>query len=169
MAGSRRPTGAAPSGGKAASGGKAVSGDKGGRPRAGRSAAVVRTARLSVSLGTRRAAVLAVVVCALALALAVPLRTYVSQRQEMADTAATQAQLTAEVAQLQTQKDQLDDPAHVEAEARSRLGYVRPGETPYRVQLPDAVAGATDDAAQAPTPVAPWYSELWSTVSGGGG
>jgi cell division protein FtsB len=125
--------------------------------------------RLSVSMGTRRAAVLAVVVCALALALAVPLRTYVSQRQELAATAATQAQLTDEVARLQGKKDQLADPAYVEAQARGRLGYVRPGETPYRVQLPGARDPSTGAQKQTATAAAPWYSELWASVSGGGG
>lgn len=122
-----------------------------------------------MSLGTRRAAVLAVVLCALALALAVPLRTYVAQRQEMANTATTQAQLTAEVARLQAQKDQLADPGYVESQARGRLGFVRPGETPYRVQLPGSVAQPTAPQAKAPASDAPWYSSMWRTVAGGGG
>lgn len=130
---------------------------------------VRRLPRLSVSLGTRRAAVLAVVVGALALALAVPLRTYVAQRQELAATATTQSQLTAEVSRLQVEKDQLSDPAYVAAQARGRLGFVRPGETPYRVQLPDSVARSTDPQQHAPAPAAPWYSALWGSVSGRGG
>lgn len=143
------------------------------RPRSGGTDVVGGSARrlprLSLSLGTRRAAVLAIVVGALALALAVPLRTYVSQRQELAATATTQAQLTAEVSRLQAQKDQLADPSYVEAQARGRLGFVRPGETPYRVQLPDSVARSADPQQQAAAPAAPWYSTLWGTVSGSGG
>jgi cell division protein FtsB len=177
VAGSQRPTGRASTRGAGSAGGKGTSRPPGRASRtrtpaggpdraAGRGR---RLLRLSVSLGTRRAAVLAVVVCALALALAVPLRTYVSQRQELASTAATQAQLTGEVARLQGQKDQLGDPAYVEAQARGRLGYVRPGETPYRVQLPDGVDPSTGAQQQASTATAPWYSELWASVSGGGG
>lgn len=125
--------------------------------------------RLSLSMGTRRAAVLAVVLSALALALAVPLRTYVAQRQEMANTATTEAQLTAEVARLQAQKDQLADPGYVESEARGRLGFVRPGEIPYRVQLPGSDAQPTAPQAKASTSNAPWYSSMWRTVAGSGG
>lgn len=120
--------------------------------------------RVRLGLSTRRAAVLAVVVCALALALAVPLRTYLAQRQDLADTLARHDALAAEVAALQGDLDQLQDPVHVAAEARARLRYVMPGETPYQVQLPREVEQATEEAVrQEPAPV-PWYSELWSTV-----
>ena len=124
MAGSQRSRGATPSGGKGARRPSVRTG-------AARPAAGARATRLTVSLGTRRAAVLAVGVCALALALAVPLRTYVSQRQQLEETARTQGELTSEVAELQSRVDQLDDPAYVRAQARERLQYVLPGQTPY--------------------------------------
>src|SRR5690349_4101366 len=85
---------------------------------------------------TRRAAVLATVVGALALSIAVPLRTYLSQRDEVAVQERRQAELHAQVQQLQERKAQLQDPAQIQAEARRRLRYVMPGETPYMVQLP---------------------------------
>lgn len=119
--------------------------------------------RVRPGLPTRRAAVLAVVVCALALALAVPLRTYLTQRQDLADTVTQQDALAAEVAGLQAELDQLRDPVHVQAQARQRLHYVMPGETPYQVQLPPEVERAAEEADQPRAP-APWYSELWSTV-----
>ena len=86
---------------------------------------------------TKRAAVLAVVVCALALTVAVPLRNYVTQRQELAAVTEQQQALAAEVDELTRQRDRLADPAEIAAQARSRLGYVMPGEVPYVVQLPD--------------------------------
>lgn len=119
-------------------------------------------------LSTGRAAVLALVVGALALTLAVPLRTYVSQRQELAGTARTQAELTAEVAQLQGQLDQLDDPAYVRAQARERLQYVLPGQTPYEVQLPAGKAGASPAEQGVDPSPGPWFSDLWSSVRSGG-
>lgn len=107
---------------------------------------------------------LALVVCALALTLAVPLRTYLVQRQDLADTLAEQEALAAEVASLQLELEQVQDPARVAAEARTRLRYVMPGQTPYSVQLPAAVE-ETVKGAETPAPeAAPWYSELWSTV-----
>lgn len=123
---------------------------------------------VSFGLNTRRAAVLAVVVCALALTLAVPLRTYVAQRQELAATARSQALLNAEVTRLQSQLGRLQDPAYVESQARERLRYVKPGETPYRVQLPADVARATAQQQRGPAPPPPWYSTLWGSVAGSG-
>src|SRR5213082_2281221 len=98
---------------------------------------------------TRRAAVVATVVCALAFTIAVPLRTYLSERTEVREQQAQQAQLQQQVAQLQGRKAELSDPAQIEAEARRRLRYVKPGETPYIVQLPeDKAADAAPPAGQ---------------------
>lgn len=122
----------------------------------------------NLGLSTRRAAVLALVVCALALTLAVPLRTYVSQRQQLAATASTHTSLAAEVARLQDQLSQLNDPAYVAAQARERLQYVLPGQTPYDVALPAATAASAKKAADAAKAAGPWYSRLWSSVRSGG-
>ena len=113
---------------------------------------------------TRRAAVLALVVCALALTVAVPLRNFLTQRQELSALQAKQRQLTAQVDELTRRRDELRDPTAVAAEARERLGYVRPGEIPYVVQLPSdaVVAVSASDAAEH----APWYDRLWSEVRG---
>ena len=111
---------------------------------------------------TRRAAILAVVVCALALSVAVPLRNYVSQRHELSAVATQQERLDAEAAQLRTERAAMDDPAHVEALARARLGYARPGETPYRVELPgDATAAPASAPQLAPSAAElPWYTRV---------
>lgn len=112
---------------------------------------------------TRRAAVLAVVVCALALTVAVPLRNYVSQRQELAAVTEQQRALAADVAALTQKQAQLSDPAEIAAQARSRLGYVAPGETPYVVQLPVPPRGPAPDAGSG----VPWYRTLWKEVAEG--
>jgi cell division protein FtsB len=118
-----------------------------------------------LGLSTSRAAVLAIVVCALALTLAVPLRTYLGQRQQLADTVAQREQLRSEVSQLERQRAQLNDPAYVESQARQRLRYVKPGQTPYQVQLPGG-APSDEPPPQAPAPVTgPWYSTLWASVN----
>ena len=113
---------------------------------------------------TRRAAVLAVVVCAIALTVTVPLRNYVAQQQELAAVTEQQRALAAEVEALAAERARLADPAVVEAEARSRLGYVEPGETPYIVQFPEAPAGAE---AQNRFRDEPWYQRLWRDVREG--
>ena len=111
---------------------------------------------------TRRAAVLALVICALVLSVAVPLRNYVTQRGELDDTVRQQQQLREQVDELERRKAQLEDPAQVEVEARNRLRYVRPGETPYIVQLPSSTTPAPS-APSAPEPRAgaadPWYGQ----------
>ncbi|HEV2779166.1 MAG TPA: septum formation initiator family protein [Actinophytocola sp.] len=115
---------------------------------------------------TRRAAMLAIVVCALALSVAVPLRTYLGQRAEVEIQEQRQAELRAQVEQLEQRKAQLDDPAQVEAEARRRLRYVRPGETPYVVELPGdhGGPGAGQPAQQSPQQQS-WFETLWDTVT----
>lgn len=110
---------------------------------------------------TRRAAILAVVVCALALTVAVPLRNYVAQRQELAAVTAQQQALAGEVEALTRQRETLSDPAEVAAQARSRLGYVAPGEVPYVVQLPPAPGPADAGIAE---PGVAWYRSLWREV-----
>ena len=130
-----------------------------------------RTVRAAAAVGlstTRRAAVLAIVVCALALSVAVPMRTYLSQRDEVAVQEQRQADLREQVDSLEKRKAQLADPAQVEAEARRRLRYVMPGETPYMVELPGDTQGrGGDEKKQKSVLDQSWYLELWNSVSRG--
>ena len=120
--------------------------------------------RTFFGLSTGRAVVLGVVVCALALTLAVPLRTYFSQRSELESVMAERAALENDVRTLQTQKSQLDEPSRIAADARERLRFVMPGETPYQVQLPGDYGKTPEQLADDTTPTGPWYSDLWNTA-----
>ncbi|ALE80439.1 septum formation initiator family protein [Pseudonocardia sp. DR1-2] len=113
---------------------------------------------------TKRAAILAIVVCALALTVAVPLHNFVAQRQELADVSDRQQALEADVARLSSDRARLSDPAEVEAQARSRLGMVQPGETPYVVQFPAPPAPVVEDGQAEPG--VPWFHTLWNDVTG---
>lgn len=114
----------------------------------------------------RRAAILAAVVCMLALSVAVPLRNYAGQRSELAAVYEQQHVLADKVAELQRRRDLLADPQHIQAQARERLRYVRPGEAPYLVQLPPgAIAAAGTGHAEAARQL--WYAELWKSINGG--
>lgn len=115
---------------------------------------------------TRRAAGLAILVCVMALSVSVPLRTFFSQQAELDAQEQQRVALTREVADLQQRKEKLSDPAHIEAQARERLGYVRPGETPYRVQLPEEVSGHEAEQPRPGFADAPWYERLWQSVTG---
>lgn len=118
----------------------------------------------------RRAVLLAVVICVLALSLAVPFRNYVGQRGQLADVHEQQRILADKVAELQRRRDLLADPQQVEAQARERLRYVRPGEAPYVVQLPPGQTVADPpgtSVAVLPPPRPLWYAELWKSINSG--
>ncbi|MBC3190069.1 septum formation initiator family protein [Pseudonocardia sp. C8] len=132
------------------------------RTRAGE--VVARTTGLLGLSSTKRAAILAIVVCVLALTVAVPLHNFVAQRQELAAVSERQQALEADVARLSADRARLSDPAEVEAQARARLGMVRPGETPYIVQFPVPPEPAADDGQAQPG--VPWFHTLWDDVSG---
>jgi cell division protein FtsB len=117
---------------------------------------------------TTRAAVLGLVLCALVVSAALPLREFLSQRGEIGRLQQQQALQRERVEALEAAKRQLEDPAFVTAEARRRLHFVKPGETAYVLLTPqpgEAPLGATAETAeQAAGPEAPWYSQLWSSV-----
>ena len=117
----------------------------------------------------RRAAVLVSVVVALALSVAVPLQNYLALRGELAGVRVEQAALRDQVTELERRRALLENPDHIQAQARERLRYVRPGETPYIVQLPPPAAAAPVGAAAAPEPADPWYTRLWRSITGTGG
>ena len=118
-------------------------------------------------LTTRRAAFLALVVCALALSVAVPLNTYLSQKDALAAQLRQQESLRTQESALEKREQQLSDPAQIEAEAKSRLRYVLPGETPYVVQLPGSspVSGGSSPAQQQ-VAGSSWYQALWNSIVG---
>jgi len=121
--------------------------------------------RTILGLPTGKAVILAIVVCALALTLAVPLRTYFTQRAEAAHLAQERIELEADLAKLRDRRAQQQDPAYVRSEARDRLRLVLPGETPYIVQVPGIEAPAPPAAPTQSKAPEPWYTELWRSIS----
>jgi cell division protein FtsB len=114
----------------------------------------------------RRAAVLAAVICVLTLTIAGPVRTYFAQRTEMNQLAASQAALRRQIADLEQKKVKLGDPAYIAAQARERLGFVKPGDIPFQVQLPPTAATPQPGSDTAkPTSNGPWYTALWHTIA----
>ncbi|GAA3372289.1 cell division protein DivIC [Streptomyces sannanensis] len=110
---------------------------------------------------TGRAALLALVVCTLVVALAYPMRQYVSQRAEIAEQERLAEQEREKVEKLRDEKARLQDPAYIRRLAREHLHYVLPGETGYTVAGPDAADGRRTDRGAADRP---WYSNLWDGV-----
>ena len=119
-------------------------------------AAAPRTTRL-----TGRAAVLAVVICAIALSLAYPIREYVTQRQQIDSLVAQQQAMLAQVKSLEAQQVKLSSPAYIEQLARQELDMCFPGTQCYIVE------GGPSASSTGPVPKpgpAPWYDKLWQSV-----
>lgn len=117
---------------------------------------------------TARAVVLGLVLCAVVLALAYPLRTYLAQRGEIAQLSAAKEVTQQRIARLQQRQEELADPTTTIAAARQRLHYVLPGETAYIVVPPfgDEPPSPRPQPSVAPGADAsgPWYSRLWHTT-----
>src|SRR5262245_8831881 len=91
---------------------------------------------------TGRAAVLALVIIALSLSLAYPIRQYFGQRAEIAQMREQVRQQAQRVAELQSARDRCSDPAYIRAQARKRLHFCMPDETCYvSVNPPATQAG----------------------------
>jgi cell division protein FtsB len=119
-------------------------------------AAAPRTTRL-----TGRAAVLAVVICAIALSLAYPVREYITQRKQIDALVAQQQVMLNQVKGLQRQQARLNDPDYIEKVARQQLDMCFPRTTCYIVTSGQSPAST----ARTPKPgPAPWYDKLWKSV-----
>ena len=110
---------------------------------------------------TGRAAVLAVVLCAIALSLAYPVREYLAQRRQIDQLEARHQQLDAKLAQLQREWVKLKSKAYIEQQARDRLHLCLPTQMCYVIIDPKTKSKASLAAHQAATP---WYARLWSSV-----
>lgn len=110
---------------------------------------------------TGRAALLALVLCSLIVALAYPIRQYVSQRGEINDLRRDMAEHQQQVENLRDRKARWQDDAYAEQQIRDRLHFVKPGETGYTVVDPEAAEkGRTDQSAVS----RPWYANLLDGV-----
>ena len=111
---------------------------------------------------TGRAAVLAVVICAIALSLAYPVREYVTQRKQIDALVAQQQVMLNQVKKLQQEQARLNNPAYIEQLARQELDMCFPRTTCYIVTGGQRQVSAAARAAKAGP--APWYDKLWQSV-----
>ena len=109
---------------------------------------------------TSRAAVLAVVICAIALSLAYPVREYIAQRRQIDQLQAERQMINCQLASMQHQQQRLGDPAYIEQLARNKLHMCLRGETCYIV-----IGGQTaNPGAASAASLTPWYERLWHSV-----
>lgn len=113
-----------------------------------------------------RVLVLSALVLVLAIFLVPSLQKWLEQRSEIGVLNAQIAQQHEDLAASQAQLHRWDDNAYVITQARSRLLYVMPGETPYVVDgASDADAVAPQEAAAAvPRSSAAWYANIWESL-----
>jgi cell division protein FtsL len=119
-------------------------------------AAAPRTTRL-----TGRAAVLAVVICAIALSLAYPVREYVAQRRLIGQLVSQQQTTLAQVKNLEAEQAKLSDRSYIEQLARQELDMCFPDTQCYIVE---AGQPANSTASPARPGLPPWYDKLWRSV-----
>lgn len=128
---------------------------------------------------TSRATVLVLVLCSLVAILAYPTRQFISQRAEISAQRAKADHARQQVEQLRREKARWQDPEYVKAQARARLHYAVPGETPYiavdpagrsSAQPSSSAAGAAPSQNTAPGSAGeakaakPWYVGIWDSV-----
>jgi cell division protein FtsL len=110
---------------------------------------------------TSRAAILAIVLCAVALTLAYPVRDYIANRRQIDQLEAQNAQIAAQGKHLKGLQRALASPARIEQEARDDLHMCFPAQTCYEV----IYAGKPHGQAGSERAGAPWYSRLWQSVA----
>jgi cell division protein FtsL len=120
------------------------------------SAAAPRPTRL-----TSRAAVLAVVICAIVLSLAYPVREYIAQRQQIDQLVTQQQTMLAQVRTLEAERARLSSPSYIEQLARQELDMCFPGTQCYVIEGGQSLINGTSPQ---PAGLAPWYAKLWRSV-----
>jgi cell division protein FtsB len=109
---------------------------------------------------TSRAAVLAVVICAVALSLAYPVREYIAQRRQIDQLVAERQMTLEQLRALQREQQRLNNPAYIKQLARDRLHFCMTGQTCYVI-----IGGpGSGSAAAARAAGTPWYDRLWRSV-----
>ncbi len=114
---------------------------------------------------TGRAVVLILVVAALVMSLAFPVREYLAQRAAISVAQEREAMLKERVGQLQRDVGRWHDDAFVEQQARERLHYVYPGETGLVLLTPEDVEKARKPDIRTPTtPEVAWFDTMWGSM-----
>jgi cell division protein FtsB len=106
-----------------------------------------------------RAAALGLLLLALTLAYAYPLRVYLAQQAEIDQLEQSQLDQRERIQRLTEQVARWNDDEYVIAQARSRLQLVRAGERVYVVGVEPAPSSQPAGETKGP-----WYRQLWSSV-----
>lgn len=118
---------------------------------------------------TVRAVMLFVVILVAFVVLAPTMRGYLVQREELRELNDAIAASRERTAALESAIERWSDEQYVQSQARDRLGFVMPGETPFVVVDPETVTGEEVAADGEDGPVTmprtgPWYLTVWDSV-----
>ncbi|MBL0885590.1 FtsB family cell division protein [Myceligenerans indicum] len=119
---------------------------------------------------TVRALVLSVVVL-LALVLLLPtVRAVVAQQAQLSDLRLELSEQQEQKAALENELGRWDDRSYVIEQARTRLRFVMPGDTPWRTLDSDSVQKEEPEPGPVQTPRedadgdTPWFAKLWDSL-----
>ncbi|MEJ5997195.1 FtsB family cell division protein [Corynebacterium sp. H130] len=117
-------------------------------------------------VGTVELIVLAVVFIVLLLSIALPLRNYFEQRNEIKEVNQAIAQKQQRKEELLGELDRYKNKAYLNEQARNRLGVIAPGEVPFRILDPgmskeDSLTTKSTETTQEPQA---WYDTMWGAV-----
>jgi cell division protein FtsL len=104
--------------------------------------------------------VLAIVLCAISLSLAYPVREYISQRRQIDQLLSQRAQIQAQRQRLEAERRLLHSPVYIAQQARDRLHMCLPSQMCYEI----IGRSAKPKYVAARVAGAPWYAKLWSSV-----
>jgi cell division protein FtsB len=117
---------------------------------------------------TGRALTLGAVLILLAVVLAPPLHRYLAARGAVQQAEQQRRDDRRQLAELERELKQWNDPAYVRAQARGRLQYAMPGETVYVVVRPGQKTGVGGqpqrDRKAVQVPGGTWNERLWGSV-----
>lgn len=112
-----------------------------------------------------RLSILALLVIAMTMTVASPLKSYFQQRSELQQLHIDIAHQEKEKAELQKQLDLYNDDDFVKEQARLKLGMVERGETSWRIIDPSITTGAPGESgSKKDEQQDPWYTQLWSSI-----
>jgi hypothetical protein len=103
---------------------------------------------------------------ALLLAYAYPVRIYLSQQSEISQLERSQAAQRQHIDDLAGQLKKWNDDEYIKAQARGRLFFTLPGERPTIVVGDPPETGSSGSAASSTGAAGkgPWYGKLWSSI-----
>lgn len=119
-----------------------------------------------LKIGVVELIVLIAVLIIFLLTIALPLRNYFEQRNEIKEVSASIAQKQKHKDELLGELDRYKNKAYLDEQARNRLGVIAPGEVAFRIIDPtmtndDTLTSTTTEDEK----MGPWYEALWGAVA----